>query len=96
MGQNNAHTIPERKDVAVDNTWNLEKLFSDDTAWDVGLDQISALTKKIDSFKGTLGQSAARLKECFDFMNEVELFDEQYSHVFEKFQNIIVAEIFSN
>ncbi len=80
MEKNSSHAIPERKDVAVDDTWNLDKLFADDASWDDGLKSLGVLTKKIDSFKGTLGQSAARLRECFDFMNDVELLDERLGY----------------
>jgi oligoendopeptidase F len=80
MAKNTTHSIPDRKDVAVDNTWDLEKLFIDDAAWDGGLAELAAFADKIASFKGTLGQSAARLRECFDFMNDVELLDERLGY----------------
>ena len=80
MAKKNVHTIPERKDVSPEDTWDLGKLFADDRAWDVGLEQFGEQAKKIDSFKGSLGDSAARLRECFDFMNEVELLDERLGY----------------
>ena len=80
MEKNTAQRIPERKDVAVEDTWNLDKLFADDASWDAGLKEITEVTKKIGSFKDTLGRSAARLKECFDFMNDVELLDERLGY----------------
>ena len=71
MAEKTTNVIPERKDVPVEHTWNLEKLFSDDASWEKGLEELAAFVKKIPSFKGTLGKSAANLRKCFDFMNEI-------------------------
>lgn len=71
---------PERQDVAVENTWDLSKLFVDDSAWEEGLKQLEAYTERLPAFKGTLGDSAGRLRECFDFMNEIELLDERLGY----------------
>ena len=73
-------TIPERNEVAIENTWDLSKLFADDASWDKGVEQFESLAKQLSDFKGTLGQSAARLRECLDFMNEIELLDERLGY----------------
>ncbi|MBN1685974.1 MAG: oligoendopeptidase F, partial [Spirochaetales bacterium] len=80
MAGKNASAIPERKDVPLEYTWKLDKLFPDDASWEEGLQQFNSLIERIGSFKGTLGQSAARLRECLDFMNELELLDERLGY----------------
>ena len=80
MAENQTHSIPERKDVPVEHMWNLEKLFLDDREWDKSLAEFGSRIPQLASFQGTLGQSAARLRECFDHMNELELLEERLGY----------------
>ena len=76
--------IPERKDVKTEDKWDLSKLYGSDEAWEEGLKQLEALIPQIESFKGTLGESAEALKACLDYMNDLELLDERvgyYAHL---------------
>jgi oligoendopeptidase F len=73
-------SIPERKDVTTNDTWDLTRLFTSDDEWETGLSQFKNMTPEIEKFKGTLGQSAARLRECLDAMNEVELLGERLGY----------------
>ena len=75
-----AHTIPDRKDVPDEYTWNLGKLFADESEWEKGIKQFGNLISDIEKFKGTLGQSAGHLRKCFDFMNELELLGERLGY----------------
>ncbi|MFM8578791.1 MAG: oligoendopeptidase F [Planctomycetaceae bacterium] len=60
-------TLPARRDVPADDTWDLASLFTSDDEWDLAL---AAWEKRIDgftAFAGTLGSSPERLAECLDF-----------------------------
>lgn len=76
--------IPQRSQIAAADQWNLAKLFPDEDAWERGLEQYQELVPRIAAFKGTLGQSAAALRACLEFLNELELLDERvgyYAHL---------------
>ncbi|MEE8441518.1 MAG: hypothetical protein V3S41_07345 [Spirochaetia bacterium] len=68
-----AQLIPERKDVSTEDAWDLSRLFTSDEEWETGLSEFKEKTPEIEKFKGTLGQSAAQLRECLDSMNKIEL-----------------------
>ena len=44
-------TIPKRSEVAKGDQWNLETLFSDDSAWNDALVRFSAMEKTVNSFR---------------------------------------------
>lgn len=76
--------IPQRSQIAAADQWDLGKLFPDEDAWERGLRQYQELVPRIAAFKGTLGQSAAALRACLEFLNELELLDERvgyYAHL---------------
>ncbi|MDR1932538.1 MAG: oligoendopeptidase F [Spirochaetales bacterium] len=77
-------TLPERKDVPGGDRWNLSKLYPSDAAWEAGLELYRQMSAKIESFKGTLGESADKLKACLDFMTELGMLEERlgyYAHL---------------
>ena len=77
-------TIPERKDVKTGDKWDLSKLYGSEEAWEKGLADLEAKIPGISEFKGKLADSAASLKACLDYMNELELLDERlgyYAHL---------------
>ena len=77
-------TIPERNRIAAADRWNLSKLYSAEDAWEQGLKQYEELLPRIAAFKGTLGESAANLRACLEFLNELEMLDERvgyYAHL---------------
>jgi oligoendopeptidase F len=80
MAEDQTHEIPDRINVPQEDKWNLEKLFAGDEAWDKGLAEFSSRIPQLESFKGTLGNSAGRLRECFDHMNELELLEERLGY----------------
>ncbi len=59
--------IPERKDIAVNDTWDLSGLFADDTGWESGLTELEAGIPKVLEFKGKLGDSAESLAAALDY-----------------------------
>lgn len=76
--------IPQRSQIAAGDQWDLGKLYPDEDAWERGLEQYQELVPRIAAFKGTLGQSAAALRACLEFLNELELLDERvgyYAHL---------------
>ncbi|HUX21337.1 MAG TPA: oligoendopeptidase F [Spirochaetia bacterium] len=73
-------TIPSRNEVDARFTWDLSRLYPDDTAWEAGLKELDAGIPRIESFKGTLGRSAKALRECLDYMMEIGKLDERLGH----------------
>jgi oligoendopeptidase F len=71
-----ALAIKERKDVPSGDRWDLNSLYSGSEAWEEDLKKLEALIPEIASFKGTLGESAAQLRSCLDFFNELEILEE--------------------
>ncbi|MCL4134017.1 UNVERIFIED_CONTAM: hypothetical protein GTU68_065615 [Idotea baltica] len=55
----------ERKDVAREDSWNLEPLFSSEDSWREKLDKTAELVSSIEEFRGRLGKSAEVLAQAF-------------------------------
>ncbi|MDR2029116.1 MAG: oligoendopeptidase F [Treponema sp.] len=77
---NKTVTIPTRQEVAVENTWDLSKLYPNDKAWDEGLLKYEQLTEKILPRKGTLGKSAEALADFLDFYRDLGLLEERLAY----------------
>ena len=69
--------IPERNEVKEKDKWDLTKLFKTDDEWEKGLKELDSEIIKIPPYKGTLGSSAARLKEFLDLMTRLEMQSER-------------------
>ncbi len=76
MAENHS-AIPTRDQVAAGDKWDLTKLFSDDEAWEKSLKQLEELLPKIESFKGTIGESAETLRQVLEFMMEFGQLEER-------------------
>jgi oligoendopeptidase F len=76
----NNETIPFRKEVAAENTWDLSKLFHNDGQWNEGLEELEKLAEKIPSFKGTLGRSAESLADWLDFKKDFGILEERLGY----------------
>jgi oligoendopeptidase F len=77
-------TIPKRQDVAPGDKWDLSKLYTGEEAWEADLAAYEAQIPRIAAFKGTLGESAEKLKACLDFMRNLGILDEKlgtYGHL---------------
>jgi oligoendopeptidase F len=70
-------TIPTRKEIATDDTWDLSKLFQDDKKWETGLKEYVKLAEKIPSFRGTLGKSAEALAAYLNFSRDLGILEER-------------------
>ncbi|MBP5153477.1 MAG: oligoendopeptidase F [Lachnospiraceae bacterium] len=62
-------TIPERKDVPEEFTWDLTPIFADDDAWKRAFDAAGAYPDKLKAFEGRLGESAQTLL-AFERIND--------------------------
>ncbi len=68
--------IPERKDIAPENTWNLSALFASEQDWEKSLKKLGTDMEKIKTYKGTLHSSPDHLKKFLDMVTELEILDE--------------------
>ena len=73
-------SIPSRKDILPENTWDLSKLYPNDEAWKKGLDEYEKETLKIPSFRGTLGKSAGSLAAWMDYIKNLGLLEERLGY----------------
>lgn len=64
----NQKTIPDREQLSQSDCWDLSALYPDPEAWEADLKQLESDIPTIESFRGTLGQSASSLRRCLDFM----------------------------
>ncbi|MBA2598526.1 MAG: oligoendopeptidase F [Chloroflexia bacterium] len=58
--------IPTRDQIALEDTWDLSGIYSDETGWTADADRMSALIATAASHRGALGESAARLRQALD------------------------------
>lgn len=59
-------TDRDRSKIPAVYTWDLSHVYPSIDAWREARDTLTALFPRIDEFRGTLGSSAARLRECLD------------------------------
>jgi oligoendopeptidase F len=76
----NKQNIPLRSEIAVSDTWDLSKLFTNDDDWNKGLNEFEKMTEKITSFQGTLGNSAVNLAGYLDFSRDLNLLAERLGY----------------
>ncbi len=60
-------TIPERKDVAASDQWDLSPLFDTDDAWEQAFNAVQTDLEGYSAYQGRLGESAAVLQEAIEF-----------------------------
>lgn len=60
-------TLPDRKDVAPGDRWDLSSLVSGDEAWETEFQLLGERISGYEKFRGTLGSSAAVLAEALEF-----------------------------
>ena len=63
-----AHAADE---PTVSATWDLTDLYPSDAAWKAEYDRLSGEIPKLKALKGTLGQSAASLKNGLQYMSDI-------------------------
>lgn len=79
--KNTEINIPERQDIAAEDTWNLSALFTGDAAWEKALAKLESGIPKVSEFKGRLGESAEVLAEALDYsIMELGLLEERLGY----------------
>ena len=68
--------IPQRSEIAVEDTWNTADLYVSDEAWEEDLKVLDAAGDELSSFAGKLGESG---KSLFQFLSRMEQLDQKGS-----------------
>src|SRR5690625_3806352 len=63
--------LPERSEVPVEDTWDLTTIFATDEQWEEEYNSLNKEIPKINSFQGTLGDSAEQLYDLFQFQDKI-------------------------
>ncbi|MDR1588195.1 MAG: oligoendopeptidase F [Treponema sp.] len=80
MAHNEAEKIPERSGIAVEDTWDLSKLFKNDEEWNKGLSAYEKMAERIPAFRGSLGKSADSLADYLDFARDFGILEERLAY----------------
>lgn len=72
--------IHDRSNVSENYCWDLSKLFKNDQDWEDGLIKLSGMISKIRDFKGTLGLSPEKLRDCLEFNKEMGMLEERLGY----------------
>ncbi len=74
----------DRKNVKLEDTWDLTPIFENDTAWEIEFDKVTESLKEVSKFQNTLAQSAQSLLEGLKFRDDMSYRLEHlyvYSHL---------------
>ena len=83
--ENKSNTLIERKDVKVEDTWDLTLLYKNDEEFEKDFKAMEDFSKEVSKFKGNLSKSAAELKDILDsIMNASIILDKLGSYAFLK------------
>lgn len=69
--------LPDRKDVAQDDTWDLSKLYETDAQWEEDFKKFESLLPKFDSYRGRMAESAGTLAEILHFDSDLDRLGER-------------------
>ncbi|WP_157150068.1 oligoendopeptidase F [Brachyspira sp. SAP_772] len=64
--ENKSNTLIERKDVKIEDTWDLSLLYKNDEEFEKDFKSMEDFSKEVSKFKGNLSKSAAELKNILD------------------------------
>lgn len=64
--ENNTNVLIERKDVKIEDTWDLSLLYKNDEEFEKDFKFIEDFSKEVIKFKGSLSKSASELKNILD------------------------------
>lgn len=64
-------TLPERKDIPLEHTWDTTSVFESDAAWEQAVQDVSARLPKLAEFRGRLSGGPAVLADFFELMDEL-------------------------
>jgi len=65
--------IPERQEIASEDTWDLSSLFPNDDAWSMAFEEYGKMTEKLPLFKGTLALSVESFADWMDFSCNLDM-----------------------
>ncbi|MEI0446352.1 oligoendopeptidase F [Brachyspira intermedia] len=83
--ENKSNTLIERKDVKIEDTWDLTLLYKNDEEFEKDFKSMEEFSKEVSKFKGNLSKSAAELKNILDsIMNASIILDKLGSYAFLK------------
>lgn len=67
-----ARRLPKRSEVAVEDTWDLSRLFTTEAEWEAAFQELGQLIPGYAKFRGTLGNGPSALADCLRFDTEIE------------------------
>ncbi|ACN83104.1 oligoendopeptidase F [Brachyspira hyodysenteriae] len=83
--ENKSNTLIERKDVKIEDTWDLTLLYKNDEEFEKDFKAMEDFSKESAKFKGNLSKSASELKNILDsIMNASIILDKLGSYAFLK------------
>ncbi len=60
-------TLPDRRDVAVGDTWDLSSLYASDSQWEADFKRLDGQIGQFETYRGRLGESVETLLAALDF-----------------------------
>ena len=64
--------LPERSEVAKEDTWDLEQMFATNELWNQAFSELEGKIEGYEAFRGKLHESPSQLKDCLDFDSLVD------------------------
>src|SRR5690606_28481889 len=64
--------IPTRAQIAIEDTWDLSRMYPDDEAWQAAATEIPELIEKAASYQGRLGEGPAVVGEALQAVNTLQ------------------------
>lgn len=65
--------VPERHEVAVEDTWDLTPLFADEGAWEREFEAVGASFGEVERFKGRLAEGPAVLRDALECEKRINM-----------------------
>jgi oligoendopeptidase F len=63
-------SVPTRADIALEDTWDLSRIYPDEAAWEAAAERVPALVAQAASHRGSLGESPNALRQALDDIME--------------------------
>jgi oligoendopeptidase F len=71
--QSTVKKLPNRNEIAEQDTWRLEDIFASDVEWEKEFQEIKEMIPGIEAFQGKLGESADQLYEALTYQDSISL-----------------------
>jgi oligoendopeptidase F len=75
-----ATQIPQRSDLALEDTWDLTLLYPSPAAWDADFTSLEKRYPTLGDFRGKIAESAALLRDCLELEKSLSLQIERLYH----------------